>query len=211
MLVVFTVFPGVLPRPHLALFTLDKPAARQHKLASFPPQQRKGLGTVYSTHNCVGPSREGPELDGNRCHFQSVPLLRSSYLVSGPHTFFTRRNVCLELDNILRAPQEYPQHNNFQRSSVSLTYFRPPAARDTPHYWNDEHRWIEPWARIGRDSYLTPEVVYAPIPENSRWSDAETAVLQEAFWPENFGHSMGAQCFPHLHICRGPYAKVCSR
>lgn len=79
MLVVFTVFPGVLPRSHLALFTLDKPAARQHKLVSVPPQQRKGLGKVYSTHNCVGPSREGPELDGNRCHFQSVPLFRSQF------------------------------------------------------------------------------------------------------------------------------------
>ncbi|GJN94338.1 hypothetical protein Rhopal_007412-T1 [Rhodotorula paludigena] len=111
-------------------------------------------------------------------------------------------NVCLELDNILRAPQEYPQHNNFRRSSVSLTYFRPPAARDTPHYWNDEHRWIEPWVRIARDSYLTPEIVYAPMPENSRWSDAETAVLQEAFWPENFGHSMGDDFLPVFRLAR---------
>ncbi|GJN94333.1 hypothetical protein Rhopal_007407-T1 [Rhodotorula paludigena] len=111
------------------------------------------------------------------------------------------RNVCLKLNVPFPAePQRYPKPGTHLPSSVSLQYYRPSAARGSPLTWNDNAHEDRPWVRVARDSYATPEVRYEALPDGAWWSDAETGVLQEAFWPENFGHSMGDDFLPIFRL-----------
>ena len=62
-----------------------------------------------------------------------------------------------------------------QPSSVRMKYFRPRIAREAPLYWYDEFSLESSWVRIDRDSALTPELVYEPLPNNEEvtwWSPA---------------------------------------
>lgn len=101
--------------------------------------------------------------------------------------------MCIELQAINRQAQQYSYASDWQpHQSVKMTYYRPPVARDTPHYSNRQHDIQRPWVRLHTDAYLVPEIVYEPLPSDAVWSPAENAILQEAFWPENFGHAIGA-------------------
>ncbi|GAA6060575.1 hypothetical protein JCM10212_006810 [Sporobolomyces blumeae] len=141
---------------------------------------------IYSAHNCVGVAYEGNDLDNNRCHFQ---------------------NVCLELlEPVLLQPDlplpEYPWSEPRPPQSFKLTYFRPRVAETAPFYWNDLIGEGRPWVRVARDSYLTPTMEYSAIPSDALWSPSQQAVLQEAYWPENFGHSMGDDFLPAYRLVK---------
>lgn len=86
-----------------------------------------------------------------------------------------------------------------QKSSVSLFYYRPIQAKQSPIFWYDEFPQEGPWVRIDRDSSLTPTMIYSPLsqePEITYWSPAQTSVLTESFWPENYGHALGDDFLP---------------
>ncbi|POY75533.1 hypothetical protein BMF94_1436 [Rhodotorula taiwanensis] len=149
---------------------------------SVPPQRRRIGDSVYSSNRCIGAAHLGPNLDATRCHFE---------------------NVCIELQAINRQAQQYSYASDWQpHQSVKMTYYRPPVARDTPHYSNRQHDIQRPWVRLHTDAYLVPEIVYEPLPSDAVWSPAENAILQEAFWPENFGHAIGDDFFSAYHLAR---------
>ncbi|POY75532.1 hypothetical protein BMF94_1435 [Rhodotorula taiwanensis] len=148
---------------------------------SEPPRRRAIGDGVYSSNNCIGKAHFGPELDATRCHFQ---------------------NVCIELQKPVR-PQQWDYAKDWKpEQSVNMTYYRPATARDTPHYSDRKHEITKPWVRLHTDNYLIPHVVYEPLPADSVWSPAEHAILQESFWPENFGHSMGDDFFSAFHLAQ---------
>lgn len=158
-----------------------------YKRKSVAPKPRSHRGPVYSSHNCIGLHQDGPELDNNRCHF---------------------KNVCLELldfpvrSNAAEDPTYVYSDEGQPRQSMRMTYHRPPQARNAPLYWSDNFHPKRPWVRVARESYLTPELEFSPIPDDALWAPAEHAILQEAFWPENFGHSMGDDFLPAYRLAK---------
>lgn len=142
----------------------------------------KDTGPLYSTHNCVGTSlRGGADQENTRCHFKYSFFSRSS--IFKLQDVLTRglgcRNVCLSL-----LAEVYSPDPSIRESSVNLTYYRPPSAKEAPYYWNSEFDAAS-WVKVGRSSDVFPNVVYEAIGEEKSWSEAETTVLTEAFWPEN--------------------------
>ncbi|POY75518.1 hypothetical protein BMF94_1420 [Rhodotorula taiwanensis] len=152
-----------------------------YRRVSEPPRPRAIGDGLYSGNNCIGKAHFGPELDATRCHSQ---------------------NVCIELQKPVR-PQQWDYAKDWKpEQSVNMTYYRPATARDTPHYSDRKHEITKPWVRLHTDNYLIPHVVYEPLPADSVWSPAEHAILQESFWPENFGHSMGDDFFSAFHLAQ---------
>lgn len=120
-------------------------------------EARRLKGEVYSGHNCVAGMVSGPGQDSTRCIF---------------------KNVCLTLDQLIPPGSgvEVDHPKGFvQPSSVRMKYFRPRIARGAPLFWYDEFSLKSSWVRIDRDSALTPELVYEPLPNNEEltwWSPA---------------------------------------
>lgn len=134
---------------------------------------------VYSGHNCVGILDTVDSAEAVRCRF---------------------RNVCLTLNEEVGDADEAtsPPVWDVRSSSVNMRYYRPLSALDprTPLYWYESFNNAWSWVRIDRQSRLTPELIYEPIPADAWWSPAETTVLVGAFWPENFAHALGDDFFP---------------
>ncbi|KAK4704817.1 hypothetical protein P7C70_g1388, partial [Phenoliferia sp. Uapishka_3] len=135
---------------------------------------RESEGDLYSGHNCVG---RDPGGDATRCRF---------------------RNVCLELKERLPTYTTNPP----TAQSVKLSYFRPIEARAAPLYWWGWWNAKTSWARIGADSPLIPEIRLEPIPQDALWSPAETTVLTESWWPENFAHALGDDYLPVYRLAK---------
>lgn len=160
-------------------WTVTLPRSAALAVQKSPSALRKNA-EVYSGHNCVGVLDQADAADAVRCRF---------------------RNVCLTLKAEVGDAQELyagsPPVWDVKPSSVHMRYHRPPAARDSsiPLYWFGSYNVAWSWVRIDRQSRLTPELIYEPIPADAWWSPAEATVLVGSFWPENFGHALGDDFF----------------
>ncbi|KAI5477587.1 glycosyltransferase family 61 protein [Pseudohyphozyma bogoriensis] len=110
------------------------------------------------------------------------------------------KNVCIRLLEPLDPYATYPTMN--PPSSVEMIYYRPSSAREAPVFWYDGHSNDMPWVRIDRDSGLTPSFKFNELPQDAWWAPAETTVLTEAFWPENFGHALGDDYLPVYRLAK---------
>lgn len=59
-----------------------------------------------------------------------------------------------------------------------------------------------PWLKVDWSGNIRPEIIDGPVPQDALWSPAQTTVLTEAWWPENFGHALGDDYFPLYRLAR---------
>ncbi|KAK4049306.1 hypothetical protein OIV83_004243 [Microbotryomycetes sp. JL201] len=141
---------------------------------------RKGTGNVYSSVDCHGTEGTANPLE-TKCRF---------------------RNVCLELLDLPehRAMLDADVKNNPEY--VRLSYYRPDWLAEAPLYWFKGYAKDGPWSRVDWAGTLKPTLVSGTVPPDSLWSPAETTILTEAWWPENFGHALGDDYLPVYRLAQ---------
>lgn len=166
------------------------PTSSSNRISPLPPAlaiTNPHSHETYSSHICTGNEKTDPGQDLVRCHF---------------------RNVCLSLEEEVGTDYDFnrfDKHNRMRKkSSVTLKYYRPAVARKAPLYWMSDFPLEKgaSWVKIGRDSSLTPDIIYHSIPPETMWSPTKTTVLTEAFWPENVGHALGDDFFPIYRLAK---------
>ncbi|KAM0790426.1 hypothetical protein ACM66B_003307 [Microbotryomycetes sp. NB124-2] len=194
---------GVLASLHALLASHDQLGGSSWLQQASHARWSSRFGTSANRTSSFRPGEElqavKRQVDGN---YSSVDCHGTQGVANLVGTKCRFRNVCLELLDLPLGGGVLDANVSNHPEYVRLTFYRPDWLKDAPLYWYKGYAKDGPWLSVDWAGTVKPTIVGGTVPANSLWSPAETTILTEAWWPENFGHALADDYLPVYRLAR---------